>query len=131
MKHHLENDLMDQNQNWSPDSDKLAGMLSKAHQQADQIRSRRQKAIVALTLCFCIGLVYMGQPSQTATSPPTTMADTSPNPSSKAPLQEIAYTKEDNDSLEAIVQSEYLSSDDFDFIQDNSSFPWDRLLAEF
>jgi hypothetical protein len=130
MNHNFENDLVNQNQDWSPDPSKLEGMLSKAHQQADQIHSRRRKSITALTLCLCIGAVYFTQPA----SIERPQAISNNTPISVSPEETIAaqpIESKAQESIEALAQTEYFSSEDFDFIEDDSSFPWDQLLAEY
>lgn len=133
MKHNIEDDLLNQNQSWSPDPAKLESMLSNAHQQADQIHSRRTKSITALALCFCIGLIYLGQPSDPSakgesSTLPTDVAQHLPN---TEPSESTFSEEEEENSIQALAQAEYFSSEDFDFIEDSAGFPWDQLLAEY
>ena len=139
MKPNLERDLKEQNSSWSPSSDNVQAMMARAHQQAHQIKRRRVAVSALSILCAGSALIYSLTSTQDPTpegkppraivqveepTQPTPKADT-PESNTKQQLQ-----KEDRQFVMALVNAQSFAMEDFDFIEDTLTSPYEDYLND-
>ena len=136
MNNNFQNELKNQNSDWTPDPNKLGAMMSKAHQKADDIRSFRHNTVSALTVLLCCGLVWITQSTSLPVEPgkkdPQKVSSITTQPTSvitkAAKNKKNSFSIEETQSMQALAEASLFATEDFDFIEESLSSHWALVL---
>ena len=136
MNSNFQNELRDQNSDWTPDPNKLGAMMSKAHQKAGHIRSFRHNTLSAFAVLLCCGLVWITQSTSLPIEPdkkdPQEVSSITTQSTSvitkTAKKKKNSFNIEETQSMQALAEASLFATEDFDFIEESLSSHWALVL---